>query len=107
MHERAAVTAALNALFDETGGAVRRVTGVIGPGVDTAVVEGIWEEFAAGTPAAEATLELEIGFDTLRCLACGSDYQGAKLDPCPTCGGDGLVIVTAPEFAVAGWEGAD
>lgn len=105
MHERAAVTAGLSALLSESGGAVDRVVAEIGPGVDPGVVTGIWEEMMAGTPAAGADLVLEAASDLLRCIGCGTDYRGTKLDLCPECDGDGLVIERAPEFAVRSWIG--
>ena len=105
MHERAAVTAALSDLLRESGGRVARVEAVLGPGVDPSVVTGIWEETVSGTAAADADLVLVDGADTLRCLGCGDDYGGSKLDPCPECGGDGLVIDPAPEFEVRSWQG--
>ena len=104
MHERAAVTAALLSMLAETGGAVTRVVAEVGTGVDPEVVAGIWEETVADTPAASAELVCEPAHDLLRCLACGSDYAGSKLDLCAACGGDGLVIKAAPEFVIRSWD---
>ncbi len=104
MHERAAVTAALNGMMAETGGAVARVVAAIGPDVDPAVVEAIWDEIVADTPAVSAELVCDPAPDLLRCLTCGADYPGSKLEVCSVCGGDGLVIRVAPEFVVRGWE---
>jgi len=104
MHERAAVTGALSSMLAETGGAVKRVVAEVGIGVDPDVVVGIWEETVAGTPAAAAELVCVPAHDLLRCLACGSDYAGSKLDSCSACGGDGLVIKAAPEFVVRSWD---
>lgn len=107
MHERAAVAAELDVLMVETGGDVSRVLAAVGPGVDQQVVRGIWEEKTAGTPAASADLVLDSAGAVLRCLVCGTDYEGAKLDPCPVCSGDGLVISAPPEFEIRSWvEGA-
>jgi len=103
MHERAAVTAALSGVLSESGGAVDRVVAEIGPGVDPGVVRGIWDEMMADTGA---ELVVEERLDLLRCIACGSDYPGTKLDPCSACGGDGLVIEPAPEFVVRSWIGS-
>ena len=106
MHERAAVTTALSGMMADSGGAVQRVVAAVGPGVDPEVVSSIWEEFVVGTPAAGADLVCEPALDLLRCLSCGGDYRGAKLDRCSACGGDGLVVEAAPEFEVLGWVGA-
>jgi Zn finger protein HypA/HybF involved in hydrogenase expression len=54
----------------------------------------------------DAELVLEEASDTLRCITCGTDYAGTKLDLCPECRGDGLVIDRAPEFAVRSWMGS-
>ena len=107
MHERAAVSAALNGLMDETGGRLTRVVAALGPGVDQAVVTGIWEETVADTPAAAAELICEVSFNTMRCFGCQTDYPGSKLEQCPACGDDGLVVATAPEFEVLSWAGAN
>jgi len=106
MHERAAVTEALARMMDDSGGSIARVVAAVGPGVDSDVVAGIWEEVVAGTPASEAELVCKPAFDLLRCLGCGSDFPGSKLDSCPECSGDGLVIRRAPEFEVRTWVGA-
>lgn len=103
MHERAAVTSGILALLEESGGAIVRVVAEIGPGVDRAVVTAIWEELM---PGSDAELVLAEAFDLVRCLACGADHRGSKLDPCPECGGDGLVIEKAPEFVIRSWIGA-
>jgi Zn finger protein HypA/HybF involved in hydrogenase expression len=106
MHERAAVTSELNRMMAVSGGRVSRVVAAIGPGVDPGVVTGIWDEIVFGTPAASADLVWELATDTLRCIVCGTDYAGAKLDQCPECLGDGLVVERAPEFVVLSWAGA-
>lgn len=103
MHERAAITSGLSALLAESGGAVDRVVAEIDPGVDPEVVAGIWDEMMADTGA---ELKLEEVLDLLRCMTCGADYRGTKLDPCPECRGDGLVIERAPEFLVRSWIGS-
>jgi Zn finger protein HypA/HybF involved in hydrogenase expression len=106
MHERAAVSGALAEMMAESGGSVTEVIAAVGPDVDLGVVTGIWEEMVFGTVAATARLVCEPAVDTLRCIDCGDDYRGSKLDRCPGCGGDGLVIVAAPEFEILSWVGA-
>lgn len=107
MHERAAVNAAAAGLLEATGGRVREVFAVCGPGVDPEVARSIWLEAVDGTPAAAADLVFSPGLDLLRCLDCGIEYAGGKLDRCQACGGDGLVVAAAPEFEVHDWVGAD
>ncbi|WP_239405276.1 hydrogenase maturation nickel metallochaperone HypA [Frankia sp. Cj3] len=41
--------------------------------------------------------------DRLRCFACGCECDGGRLDPCPSCGGNGIVIVPADELTVLDW----
>ena len=103
MHERAAVSGAIASMMAASGGDVTRVVAAIGPGVDRNVVVGIWEEIVADSPAESAELICEVALDTLRCLVCGDDYPGSKLEPCPVCRGAGLVIERAPEFEVRSW----
>jgi Zn finger protein HypA/HybF involved in hydrogenase expression len=102
MHERAAVTVGLRAVLAESGGSVGTVVADIGPGVDRDVVVAIWDELMA---ASGAELVIEESSDVLRCIVCGTDYAGTKLDRCVACGGDGLVIQAAPEFVVRSWSG--
>ena len=103
MHERAAVTRAIGDLLRVTGGRVSQVYATFGPGVDPGVVQGIWDETVRDTPAASAELTCEQAMDLLRCLDCEAEYGGSRLDTCPGCGGIGLVVRNAPEFAVHDW----
>jgi len=107
MHERAAINAAAVGFLEATGGMVREVFAVVGPNVDPEVARSIWEEAVQGTPAARAALVFSPGLDLLRCLDCGIEYAGSKLDRCGPCGGDGLVVSSAPEFEVQDWAGVD
>jgi Zn finger protein HypA/HybF involved in hydrogenase expression len=104
MHERAAVTRALAALVAEADFQVGRVIALVGPGIDLDVVQSTWSSAAAGTVVERAELVCEQIEDVLRCLECEVEYAGAKLTPCPACGGAGLVVRRAPEFVVQGWE---
>ncbi len=106
MHERAAVASALQAFLAESGGEVAGVEVEIAPDVDEALVRTIWSEAARGTGAEGAVLECVVGADTLRCFACGAEYGGAKLTPCPQCEGVGLVVAAAPKLTVRTWEAA-
>jgi Zn finger protein HypA/HybF involved in hydrogenase expression len=83
--------------------AVRQVRVAIGPDVDRAVAEAAWANAAAGTPAEGAVVTWERALNTLCCLDCGGLYPGGRLDRCPRCGGDGLVVDAAPELALEDW----
>lgn len=105
MHERGAVGRAIVAFLDASAGApVGRAIGRFGPGVDPEVVQEVWEHMTEGTPAEGALLTLEPAVGEMQCFTCAEHYEGAKLDPCPACGGSGLPVVDPPEFVVAAWE---
>ncbi len=106
MHERAAIASALHAFLAESGGDVAGVEVEMAPGVDEELVRTIWSEAARGTGAEGATLECVAGADTLRCFACGTEYGGSKLTPCPHCDGAGLVVAAAPPLTVRAWQAA-
>jgi hydrogenase nickel incorporation protein HypA/HybF len=88
----------------------RRVDEVIleiGPGVDRGAAESAWAHIVTGTAVAGALVLWEPVFDSLVCFRCSVTYHGGKLDVCPACGGNGLVIEHAPEIRVRSWRGAD
>jgi hydrogenase nickel incorporation protein HypA/HybF len=102
MHERGAVADAVNDVVERSGGKpVSRVVLLLGSQVEPAAVELYWRELAAGTGAADAVLTCALALDELACTECGHSYFGTKIDPCPHCGGIGLVVSPAPEVAVA------
>lgn len=104
MHEIGAVHAAAVGFLPEVAGQpVRRVTLGLGPGVDPDVVDTTWRSAVQDSPAATAEVIWSRQQDLLRCLGCLTDYRGGKLDRCPSCGSDGLVIEAAPEVAVIEW----
>ena len=72
----------------------------IGSEIDLDVAQQSWPALVAGTPIATHQVTWERALDTLACLDCGRTYQGTKLDPCPHCGGDGLIVGSAPEINI-------
>ncbi len=101
MHERGRVEEAVNTLVALSRG--RRVTEVeivLGPGMLLSIAEPAWEELTAGTPAEGARVTWELARDTLRCMACDLEYPGDRLDACPMCGSDGMVVERVPEIAI-------
>lgn len=108
VHELGVVSEAANRLLSEVGD--RRVDEVIldvGPGMELGVAEAAWAHVVAGTRAAQAIVRWERVADTLLCFGCSATYHGSKLDTCPVCGGNGLVVEQAPEISVRSWRGAD
>lgn len=104
MHEIGAVHAAAAGFLQQLAGRpVRQVTLGLGPGVDPEVVASAWRSATAGGPAESAEVIWNAQPNLLSCLGCGLDYRGSKLDRCPACAADGLVIAPAPEVAVLGW----
>jgi Zn finger protein HypA/HybF involved in hydrogenase expression len=102
MHERAAVANALRQVVERSGrSSVTRVVLNVGADLQPETVQLYWRELARGTNAADASLEIERAADVLVCTSCAKRYFGTKLDCCPRCGSDGLIVEAAPEVAVA------
>ena len=104
MHEIGAVHAASAGFLTEVAGRpVRQVTVALGPDVDADVVDTTWRMATKDSSAADAAVIWTRLDDLLSCLDCGRDFHGTKLDRCPVCGSDGLVIEPAEEVTVVGW----
>ncbi|WP_239334279.1 hydrogenase/urease maturation nickel metallochaperone HypA [Frankia sp. CiP3] len=104
MHEAGLARAAVAALVDASAGArVRTVVLAIGTGVDIDAAAAAWHGAATGTCLEASHVEWRNAADRLRCFACGCEYDGGRLDPCPSCGGNGIVIAAADELAVVDW----
>lgn len=104
MHERAPVTRAAAELLTEVGDTpVARVRVAIAPDVSLEIVADAWASATAGTPLDGVPVEWVPRHPALRCLDCGDVYAGGKLDPCPHCGGDGLVVEEVPIARVESW----
>jgi hydrogenase nickel incorporation protein HypA/HybF len=104
VHEIGLVTATAAALAREADGVhVGSVHVALGPRVNFEVAAAAWSEAVSGTALAEAHVTWEAAFDELCCFTCGRVYKGRFLDPCPDCGGNGLVVTPADEVTVTGW----
>ncbi|WP_131747357.1 hydrogenase/urease maturation nickel metallochaperone HypA [Frankia sp. Cppng1_Ct_nod] len=104
MHEAGLARAAVAALVDATAGEfVRTVVLAVGTGVDVDSAAAAWHGAAGGTCLEACVVEWRRVSDRLRCFACGREYDGERLDLCPACGGNGIVIRAADELAVVDW----
>lgn len=104
MHERGLVSQVALKLASITGEAeVGAVTLALNPETEPAVVHDAWRSVTAGTPIEGAVLECVTRSHTLQCLDCGAQYPGGKLDVCPECAGNGLIVEPSSEVALAGW----
>ncbi|EFC80544.1 hydrogenase expression/synthesis HypA [Frankia sp. CcI49] len=104
MHEAGLARAAVTAIIEASEGApVRTVVLAAATGVDIASATAAWQAAAAGTSLETTDLCWQRAADRLRCFACGHEYDGARLDPCTACGGNGLVVAPADELAVISW----
>lgn len=104
MHELGLVSEAAARVLEGTEG--RRLTSVvlgIGSGSEREIVAVAWAHVTAGTVAEAAAVTWVDVAHTLQCFPCGATYHGGKLDVCPSCGGNGLVVDAAPDFAVLDW----
>ena len=104
MHETGIVTETaehLRALGD--GRCVGSVTLALGPGMDRASTVQAWEHATSSGPLASAAVTWVEHRHRLACLACTAEYEGDKLDACPTCGEDGLMIDPADDLTVVDW----
>lgn len=93
MHERGPVAKLAAQLLDETSaGDISEIRVLISPDVIVEVAAQAWSSTVEGTPLDGVRVEWVQVDPLLRCLTCGEDYRGGRLDRCPACGGDGLVI---------------
>lgn len=105
MHETGLLQAAVAALLDASAGRpVRSVVIALGPGVDPDSAAAAWHSAAAGTCLDASVVEWQRATDRLRCFTCGREYDGQHhLDPCPSCGANGIVVAPADELAIIDW----
>jgi Zn finger protein HypA/HybF involved in hydrogenase expression len=104
MHERGVVSETAAAFLAAVGERrVGSVTLATGPGMIVDVAADAWEHVTAGTAADGARVAWEEALDLLSCFGCGATFEGDKLSQCPHCGGSGIVVEAAPEFAVRSW----
>ena len=104
MHEQELMADALETLRILTdGGRVREVEIALGPGVNREDAIRAWNAVSADTPLADTRVVWEDAVDLLRCGDCGNEYTGDRLDSCPYCGADGVVVETAIPVSVGRW----
>jgi len=104
MHERGMVSAAAANLIETVSGrSLSEVTVAIGPTVSAEIAAEAWMSAVLGTTAEQATVHWVGRSHVLACFLCGWEYAGDKLDVCPQCGGNGLVVAAAPEVEVEDW----
>lgn len=97
MHEWAPIAKAVQRAASEAGSSIGPVELRIGPSVDPSVARQAYSASAAGTNLEAARMELRRVEDLLACLDCAEQYRGGRLQRCPSCGGDGLVVSPAPD----------
>ena len=85
------------------GRRVGSVTLALGPGMDHAATVQAWEHVTSSGPLASAAVTWMERGHRLACLACTAEYEGDKLDPCPTCGADGLLVAAADDLTIVDW----
>ena len=101
MHERApisGVVADLERRHRESPLAAAEIA--VGPTIDLSVAEAAYELMVQGTDLAAVAITWTRALDMLACFSCGWEFQGQKVDLCPSCGGLGLVVDPAPEVAL-------
>lgn len=98
MHERGPVAAAIASLKDLAG--IERIEVALGPLMEAPVARAAWEHIVEGTDLEDVGVEWTRASDLLACLSCATEYRGEKLDTCPMCGGDGLVVEHALDVEV-------
>lgn len=105
MHERGPIAAAIESLaeFDQ----LARIEVALGPSMEQPVAEAAWEHIVEGTALQSVDVEWTTVSDLLACLVCAAEYRGEKVDVCPECGGDGLVVEPAMDVDIRILEVAD
>lgn len=101
MHERASiarVVADLDRRHRESPLTAAEIA--VGPTVDLSVAEAAYELMVQGTDLASIAITWTRALDMLACFSCGWEFQGQKVDLCPSCGGLGLVVDPAPAVAL-------
>ena len=104
MHERAPVGSAALDLLQRLDGAPAAVTVAIAPDVVEDIAKDAWESTTRGTPLERTRVTWIVRHPLLACFLCGTEYEGGRLDRCPACGGDGLVVEDVALAEVISWE---
>ncbi len=105
MHERAPVgTAAARLLAEiDPSDPPASITVALAPDVMADIAQDAWASATHGTVLETVEVEWVVRYPLLACLDCGVEYEGEKLDRCPTCGGDGLIVEDVPIAEVLPW----
>jgi hydrogenase nickel incorporation protein HypA/HybF len=104
MHEQELMAGALKVLQGLADGeSVGEVEVILGPGVEEKDAARVWASLTENTPLAAAHVTWERALDLLRCRDCGHEYTGDRLESCPYCGGDGVVIEPALPVSLGRW----
>jgi Zn finger protein HypA/HybF involved in hydrogenase expression len=104
MHEKELMAGVLETLQSLAGEQpIGAVEIALGPGVDQEEAALAWSALTDGTPLAAAHVTWEQSSDLLRCSGCGHEYTGDRLEVCPYCGADGVVIEAAPPVSLGHW----
>jgi hydrogenase nickel incorporation protein HypA/HybF len=104
MHEQELMAEALDTLQSLAyGESVEEVEIALGPGVDREDAARVWEILTEDTPLADTHVIWEQALDLMRCGDCGHEYTGNRLESCPYCGGDGVVIEPALAVSLGRW----
>lgn len=104
MHERDLIGEILETLVSLAGPrTVERVEIALGPGVDRVRAESAWQDLTMGTSLASTHVTWERASNLLRCGGCGHEYTGDRLESCPYCGADGVVVEPAPPISLGHW----
>lgn len=98
MHELPVVQDIIRVVGDEAAktdaSRVTSITIVVGE-MSSVVDESVqmyFELLAEGTPLEHARLLFEHRYATLRCSACGREFEHRHGFACPVCGGDGVLV---------------
>jgi hydrogenase nickel incorporation protein HypA/HybF len=103
MHERAPIgrqAARLLARLSDSKSLPSVITVGVASDVNLDTARDAWDAATGGTRLAGIPVEWVVRHATLACLTCSGEYVGDKLDRCPTCGGDGLIIDDPPTAEV-------
>lgn len=104
IYEQELIAEALEVLESLAAGQkLREVEIALGPGVDPGRAAQAWTVGTENTPLASVHVTWEQAFDLLRCEACGHEFAGNRLELCPYCGAEGVVIEPALPVSVGRW----
>jgi Zn finger protein HypA/HybF involved in hydrogenase expression len=105
VHERGPIASAIASL--EGLDRPQRIEVALGPSMERSVAVAAWEHLVDGTALGDVAVEWTSAFDLLACLVCSAEYRGEKVDTCPECGGDGLIVEPALDVDIRILEVAD